>query len=1296
MLTWHRSKLFYTDNDGLTWSEVNYGAWEDRGIQSVYVNPYDLDDVWVGEGGAVQQDVSPPAVYHSTDGGATWRPNSVQMVSGPPLNGGKRIITITRSGRVFLGSTVNLLYSDDGGATFQMVNLDPDISFGDPSMLVVHPTNPNALYMQAPGIGYTADLGATWTLLNKGLVTSTINLLAADPVHPGVVYATSPAGEGIFRTDDSGETWTRLKGYKHQFADELNVDPNDPGTVWYVGDVPYLNKSTDKGETWSVLNEPDQGTEGGSFSFNSIYAMAQPAENDDVVYVLNNGFGIYKGTKVSAEKKSWSFLDQSEVDYSYSIAMEPKNPNTLYSGYTRKYFQKKAMIRGSYDGGSTWFTALEIDSAEAVTSVVVDAGNTNTVYAASSGEIGGGLWKSGNKGKDWTRLNDYFNFTTIHSFAVPSDGSGTLYAGVWGGGLYKNADHGSSWSKLDSSETFSVASVVVDPQNSDVVYAADRTKPTLYRSLDGGGTWSEFFKLGVEYRRLMSVTIEPTNSAVLYVSAMKAGGPGRSGGLFKLEDGVSHDIGDTLPKVVLNVMVDPSNPAVVYAVLHESGVYKSTNGGAGWTELSGVESGLPDSGFSSIVRDPSDPSTLYLIGGCDVRFDTFASAGLDPDLVNSVYRSRDGGLSWENINRSVLGSQSGAIKSLGFYKNRSNVIYLGAENGVYYSTDAGDSWQKSAGLPYSTLGGVGLVGDTIYAFTNGAGAFRGSINSDNSITWDSNQEVVARVHFAQILLDPVNTSTIYASGYPGGVFKSIDGGSTWHEANFGLPSFAVEDPLRQGYYALDLSRSNSQVLYLGLFGRGVYKSINGAGTWMPMNGTHNEMYDRKIASLVVDPSNDQNVYVATDEGVFGTDDGGSSWSQMNTGLGSTDVKVLSINEKESLYAGTRGYGLYSWTAGSWVSVNPVGRWGVIWPIWNNRPSYQYTSQLIHRGDSEQMLIGTFPQGIYKSVDGGDSWRESNTNFTVDGVFKLVSHPQSPDMVYCGTYNGINRSTDFGEHWEKWNEGWPSEQWVFSIDFDRTNPEIMYACSKNGENEGTGRDGFNGIVMKSTDGGKNWFEIMNGLARGQEFYGVVVDRFDPQTVYLAHETGGISRTQDGGDTWAAWNEGLTNTHPGTNKNNVTSVLVLSADYSTLFFGSGGSGVFRRALVPTGPPAIIVVSPNGDESWTVGSSREIAWASAGGVGNVKIEYTTGNEGVWSTIAESVPNGGRIPGRCPTHPRARAGSGSAKPAAAHPPTSAMRRFRSWPSRPSRFTRPTAARPGRWDRARPSRGAPPVAFPM
>ncbi|MFC1726191.1 putative Ig domain-containing protein, partial [candidate division KSB1 bacterium] len=1165
--TWHKGKVFYTGNDGQTWSEVNFGQSEDRFIWSIYVNPFNTEEVWISEGPLYNSSIDPPYVYKSLDGGTNWQPVYLQ---GEYDNTQVRIIGASEDGRVYISAGSKLLYTNDGGTSY--VNIEPslqEMASVDFTNISIHPDNHSKLFLplRAGGIAYSENGGIGWEFRNDGIIGTNINLIDVNPSDPSVIYAASMAGEGTFRSDDYGESWTLLNpgGIVHPWGDELTVDPVVPDNVWFITDVPYIHKSSNRGTTWGLMNNPYQG---GDFNFCSIYAM-DVSSDGNTFYVLNNGFGIFKSIKEGQDIIDWTFLRASEVDYTYSIDVNPDDKNIVFSGYTRKPFQTSSKVQATYDGGETWEKVLEVEGTESFSTVVIDPLNTNNVIAVSTGDNGGTIWKSSNNGQNWQKTNDYFNFTTIHSFTTASGNSPVAYAGTWGGGIYKTADFGQAWNRIEAEEVFSAAAIAVDPVNPQIVYAADRSKPLLYKSSDGGETWSEYFDAGLDYRRLMCITIDPSNSSILYVGAMKMGGPGMLGGTFKIINGVSYDINGSLPKVPLAITVDPGTPDIAYTVLHESGVYRSTNGGTTWTNISGQSSGLPESGFNNLIIDPNDSNTLFLTGGCDVRFSTFESAGLDPDSVNSVYKSIDGGQTWTNIGGGMLGAQSGAVKSLNFYNGNSDQIYLGTENGVYFTTDGGENWQKSSGLPYNTLGGISISSNTIYAFTNGAGLFTGQINPDNSITWNSDQKLINRIFFAQLLFHPEDDMTIYASGYPGGVFKSEDGGVTWHEKNFGMVSFTVDDPLRQGYYALDISRSDPDIMFLGLYGKGIYRSFNSGDTWYQVNGLNREMAAKKITTIKIDPDNENIIYVGTEDGVFRSANSGSNWTDISSGLVSGDVKTMLFSPGGELFAGTRGYGLFSYDGIEWNPVSGFGNFGVIWPMWNDRPMYQYTSLLIHPVDNSKMLIGTFPQGIYKSTDGGNSWRESNIGWTMDGVFCLVTHPDNPEIVYSGTYNGINRSLDFGESWELWDNGWPDEQWVFSIDFDPVDPEIMYACSKNGENEGTGSEEFKGTVLKTLDGGANWFEITDGLDKDQEFYKIIVDKFDNNTVYLASQSDGMYISRDGGANWTLWNEGLTNQMPGTNGNNVTNMLSLSADHSILYFGSAGSGVFRRMITPILP-------------------------------------------------------------------------------------------------------------------------------
>ena len=102
-------------------------------------------------------------------------------------------------------------------------------------------------------------------------------------------------------------------------------------------------------------------------------------------------------------------------------------------------------------------------------------------------------------------------------------------------------------------------------------------------------------------------------------------------------------------------------------------------------------------------------------------------------------------------------------------------------------------------------------------------------------------------------------------------------------------------------------------------------------------------------------------------------------------------------------------------------------------------------------------------------------------------------------------------------------------------------------------------------MKSIDGGKNWFPITTGLDLDQEYYKIIVDHFYPQIVYLATQRQGVFISYNGGAYWQPWNTGLTNRIAGVNGNNVTNTMALSEDGMNLYFGTAGSGVFRRSTL-----------------------------------------------------------------------------------------------------------------------------------
>ena len=367
---------------------------------------------------------------------------------------------------------------------------------------------------------------------------------------------------------------------------------------------------------------------------------------------------------------------------------------------------------------------------------------------------------------------------------------------------------------------------------------------------------------------------------------------------------------------------------------------------------------------------------LYLLGGGDIVTLALQSSGFPAEQVNTVYRSTDGGKTWKSLNDGSLGEASGGVKGLCFSPETPGTLYIGCNNGVFLSENNGQTWRDiGETLGYRNTAGlvIGADGKTLYAPMLGGGMYAGIVGDGGTVRWQSESALRLYINHIQVLVDPERSNVLYASAYPGGVFKSVDGGETFTEQNFGLPSFKVADPLRQGYYAMQLAPSNPETIYLGIYGKGVYVSKDGAGTWIAVSGEDCGMRSKGIYSLAVDPSDPDTVTVAAEDGVFRTTDGGAGWKPLSNGLpDNIQVRILVTGADGELFAGTLGYEVFWFEAAtnSWEQLNAFSCFGVFWPIWNERPLYQYSFLLFNPLDPDLVLIGTFPAGIFRSTDGG--------------------------------------------------------------------------------------------------------------------------------------------------------------------------------------------------------------------------------------------------------------------------------------------------------------------------------------
>ena len=1153
--------LYHTMDGGRTWNLSSLHRIPNACVRQMLVANDDPNLILVGFHN-IHNEGRPGGVSYSwisRDGGETWGP----YWGGFDPDNGWWPLAQGGDGALYVNNANHLYKSTDRGVTWQDLRLVEALGGrrpGDVSRMDVDPSDPDRLYVAViNGVAASRDGGASWILESEGMLRTRISLLTADPIEPNTIYAADANGGGTYRTTDGGDSWTWLNGggLPHPWVDELIVHPTDPSIVYEIVDTSEVYRSEDHGTTWTTVWD--------EFAFSSVYSLAPAPSDPDVIYACKSGFGLFKSDDGG---DWWRFLHHSEVDYTYTIAVHPEDPDVVFSGYNPKPFQDWAMIRRSIDGGTTWETVLHVDGSDGITSIAFDPFDPTILYATSIGKNGGSVYVSRDAGDTWAPLNERFTMCTVWGqpqlVGDPNDPD-TVYAATWLGGTWKTTNAGRVWTLLEEAP-ISATALSVDPLHPDVVFLGDRSSPTVWRSADAGTSWDQVADFADDGALLVMRVL--AHDGTIYASTFHHGL--RGGDLYRSADNGNtwERITGSLPKGILDIAVDPRNTNRLYVTTNINSAYASEDSGDTWSHIEG----FPDVGAYDIEVHPADSSILYASARGGSLPDWFTRmSGDHPDGVSfsqpaGVYRSTDRGATWEQI----LETQA-SCRAVRVHPDQPDLLFaVDLGDGLLVSRDAGATWtQENARIEAIVPTSLVVSGDRLYIGTQSCGVWSADLStSSGTMAWqdDRSNNPVPAVHSAEVQADPNNPNTLFVAAYPGGLMRSVDGGITWRDRNGINPSIVVDDPLRQGYYSFAIDPTDSNEMWLGTWGKGIYRSHDAMLLNVPAFGDDRAMLGVDIYQVVIDPHDPSQVYAVSEQGVFHTADGGTMWDRLDEGLPTSQVRTLAFSADGRLLAGTLGYGVYAynrWEA-AWEPLQEFREFGTFWPMWSGRPLYQYSTLLIDPSDPDTMYFGTFPAGIYRTTDGGEHWLEQNVGWTNDGVFCLVFHPEDTDVIYAGTYNGVNRSLDGGEHWEMWNSGWPPEQWVFHIAFDPVDPEVMYACSKNGENEGEGRPGSHGTVMKSTDGGTHWYRITSGLDLNQEFLRILVDPIDRRTLYLATAYQGVWISCDAGESWHEWNEGLEAREAGTNGNNVANVLTLSADGKTLYFGTLGAGVWKRSI------------------------------------------------------------------------------------------------------------------------------------
>jgi photosystem II stability/assembly factor-like uncharacterized protein len=399
----------------------------------------------------------------------------------------------------------------------------------------------------------------------------------------------------------------------------------------------------------------------------------------------------------------------------------------------------------------------------------------------------------------------------------------------------------------------------------------------------------------------------------------------------------------------------------------------------------------------------------------------------------------------------------------------------------------------------------------MYAGTSGAGVFK---SADGGSSWHSINRGLTNLTVYSLAIDPKQPTTLYAGTYHNQVYKSQDGGKLWTWSGSGIQDQAV-------VYSIAIDPMTPTTLYAstrGISTNGtapwngvVYESIDAGLTWIPsLTNVGGIGLQDWVYSLAINPNAPNQVFAATHEnGPFRSDDYGSTWHSIHNGINDPSGRAIVIHSQAEnssiLYLGV-------WHFDSvYKSINS----GDLWTGANNGiPSVKVYNLAIDPYFADSVYLATFSHGLFKTTDGGVNWQSAGLQNEL--LYTVIINPSQANILFAGTSgNGLYRSKDFGSSWQRSDTG-ISNTIVTAVVDSPTNPDRIYASL------------YGAGVYQTGNRGQTWDELNTGL--GDKFvHDLVEDPAHPGLVYALTDTGGLFQNDlSSGNGWNRVGEGLPST------------------------------------------------------------------------------------------------------------------------------------------------------------------------
>jgi len=616
-----------------------------------------------------------------------------------------------------------------------------DLFGGRVGQVLMKPADPTTLYAPAYGIVglfRSRDAGQTWTHVGTDVFISN-GKFAIDPLHPSWLWGYS--FDGLHRSQDEGDTWTTVMG--NTWPDGRAIDhgqvypsPYDPRTLFLSsydepleayppGGAAGLINSTDGGASWQIV----AGLEGVQVE-DVAYHPTDPLRmvlvtRDARIFASSDG-GV---TWTEAAKPA-----VSSIGFRGVIAYNPYkagevwiasiSPNVLFKS-------EDAALAGwrnvtQLDGMGGWnLTFTGPNSVYTTQHHSTDGGGTwerfgpITSYGQLTfdpvhpqigylGDDSYGVQKTTDGGLNWEVKDQGLTGMICDSLDVSPADPLRLFA-TFGdsAGVYRSGDGAGDWTYLPIAESIHLRQIREDPTDAQRVYAISHS--AFYVGAGMGETWSD---LGWNVS-------PPSPSEVLWIMEPDPFQPGhllvgRDTGAYLTGPGYIYGSSDfgltwhavTMPQAlarITDIAFDPVAPGLVYLTTAGTGVYRSTDGGTSWERID--DPGQPKMQGAESITFATHPRPTLLVG-----------TGSEP------YRSMDGGSTWERAQ-----SQPGGVREYLFVGRDSTRLYAATFRGLFLSSDGGDAWTRAAGvfgrIQILALGSAAASDHTIlYAATSGGAA----------------------------------------------------------------------------------------------------------------------------------------------------------------------------------------------------------------------------------------------------------------------------------------------------------------------------------------------------------------------------------------------------------------------------------------------------------------------------------------------------------------------------------------------------------------------------------------------